>query len=481
MTTPPYDTGEVTPPPLDYDEQFEDEDAQAAAYALDNVLRMCGEDLRLFVVWPSPEAADAVTLWVAATHAQPRWEHASRLVLKSPVKRCGKTRAAEVIRELVARPLVAGSISAAALVRTIDANDPPTLILDEADTVFGRRAETEAGEALRQILNLGHSRGWPYVRWDVKARSLEECPTFAMALIAGIGDLPDTVEDRAIVVVMQRRGPGESVSPFRQTNISRLREVRGLLQRVVPAVFAEGYTPPVMPVEDRAADVWEPLLAVAEAAGGDWPERARRACLALVQSDDDQPGLSERLLTDLFEVWGQADNLSTAILIGRLCELDEAPWAAYFGRTITPRDLARLLRPFGVRSRTVRLADGSTAKGYSRADLWPIWAKYTHVAPGASHPSHPSQPSDVTSHVTIRSQENPVGTRDVTAVTDVTLFSGRAHNVTGTSPTADTMTPASVTADQSDGDRCHCGNIVFAFTEMGVPLCERHLDEGSGQ
>ena len=222
-----------------------------------------------------------MTLFTAATHAQPAWEHASRLVVKSPIKRCGKTRAQEVARELVHKALPTTNISPAALARSINEDDPPTLILDEADTVWGKKDQrSEGAEDLRGILNAGHSRGWPYVRWDAAARRQEQCPTFAMAIIGGIGDMPDTIEDRAVVLSMRRRAPGESVAQWRTRRA--VPQLRGVRDRLHAWVDAEHHrladAEPELPAEDRAADVWEPLVAIADAAGGDWPARARKAC-----------------------------------------------------------------------------------------------------------------------------------------------------------------------------------------------------------
>ena len=199
------------------------------------VLDALHEKFTKYVAFPSPEAADANVLWTAATHAQSAWEHASRLVLKSPLRQCGKTRDLEIIAETAHRPLRTANISSAALVRSIDEADPPTILLDEADTIFAKRRgeASERAEDIRGIINAGHSRGWPYVRWNASARQPEECATFAMAAIAAIGDLPDTIEDRAVVLPMRRRAPGEYVAPFRRRHAlpelpRRARSARGL-------------------------------------------------------------------------------------------------------------------------------------------------------------------------------------------------------------------------------------------------------------
>jgi hypothetical protein len=342
-----------------------------------------------YVIFPSPEAADAVALYTGATHAQRAWEHASRLVIKSPIKRCGKTRLQEVARELVHNPLPTTNISPAALARSINEDDPPTLILDEADTVWGKKEQrSEGAEDLRGILNSGHSRGWPYVRWDAAARKRELCPTFAMAIIGGIGDMPDTIEDRAIVLSMRRRAPGETVTQWRTRRaVPKLRELRDRLHLWVDAhhdYLADAE--PELPAEDRAADVWEPLVAIADLAGADWPERARKACQALTgAADDPQDGTAgERLLADLRDIFGNAGAgfLYSATIIDRLAAIEEAPWAEWrrvgAGREkINTRGLAALLKPWGVRSRNGREhGTGDVGKGYYVEDMADAFSRY---------------------------------------------------------------------------------------------------------
>ena len=387
-----------------------------------------------YVVFPTPEAADALTIWVAATHLQRRWEHATRFILKSPVKRCGKTRAQEIVSHLVYKPLIAGSITAAALVRTIE-DDPPTLILDEADTILDpKRSSDETSEALRRVLNLGFGRNRPWLRWDARKRELEVCPTFAMACIAAIGDLPDTIEDRGIVVVLQRRAPGERVKAYRQSDASGLHSVRNTLTHALKLSDLgrlDSYEPPTMPVEDRAADCWEPLFVVANAAGGAWPARIEKACLLLATEDEGETSLSLRLLSDLASIWGDdEEHLATATILERLGRIEESPWADYFGRPLSARDLARLLRLYQVRPNTVRLAATKTAKGYSRADLYPVWTRYTTPVadPDYAHDLGEASQASQASQRLFDVTQIPALTRDVTDVTDVTLLAVRAQD-----------------------------------------------------
>src|SRR5712691_7511974 len=171
--------------------------------------------LTRFVILPCGQSTDAVVLWIAATHAQPAWAHAPRLVIRAPEKRCGKSRLLDIIEATCHEPLITVNASPAAVYRAIGTDDPPTLLVDEADAIFGSRKAAEANEDLRGLLNAGHQRNRPAIRYDTVSRRVERIPTFAMAALAGIGQMPDTIEDRAVIVKMRRRAPGEHVQPYR--------------------------------------------------------------------------------------------------------------------------------------------------------------------------------------------------------------------------------------------------------------------------
>lgn len=331
--------------------------------------------LLAYVAFPSAEAADAVALWVVASHAQQAWEAAPRLVITAPEKQCGKSRLLDVIEATCHAPLVTVNVSPAALVRSIG-DDPPTLLLDEADTVFGRKA-ADANEDLRGILNAGHQRNRAYIRWDANARQAEHCPTFAMAALAGIGDMPDTIMDRAVVVRMRRRAPGETVQPFRSRRDGP--PLNDLRERIAGWAAAQldvlTDAEPDMPVDDRPADNWEPLVAVADVAGSDWPKRARSACLTLTGAAAEDTTIGERLLADLRTVFGEREAMHGATILEALHGIEEAPWADWYGRPFNARDLAKLLRPYGVRSQDVKVADVNR-KGYRRDALYDAWRRY---------------------------------------------------------------------------------------------------------
>jgi hypothetical protein len=333
--------------------------------------------LTRYVVLPSPEAADAVVLWIAASHAQPAWAHAPRLVIRGPEKRCGKSRLLDVVEATCHNPFITVNSSPAAVYRSIS-DDPPTMLVDEADTIFGPKAD--GNEDLRGLLNAGHQRNRPAKRYDAATNTVESIPTFAMAALAGIGAMPDTIEDRAVVIRMRRRAPGETAAPYRhrrdRPGLRRLAELLAHWLRADLAVLENAE--PHMPVEDRAADTWEPLIAVAEHAGSHWPARARTAVLTLTaEANDDSdstPGV--RLLTDCRALFSDHVAMPTAQLLARLNADPEAPWRSYGHNGLTAHKLGAMLREYNIASCNIRFPDGSQAKGYQRDSFTDAWSRY---------------------------------------------------------------------------------------------------------
>ncbi|OLZ62904.1 hypothetical protein AV521_40590 [Streptomyces sp. IMTB 2501] len=359
------------------------------------------DDLRAqiakFVILPSQEALDAVTLWVAATHLQPAWQHAPRLAVVGPAKRCGKSRLLDVLTETVHNRLITVNASPAAIFRSITDEDPPTLLVDEADTLFGTAKAAEKNEDLRGLLNAGHQRNRPTLRVSGPEHKPQAFPTFAMAALAGIGDLPDTIMDRSVVIRMRRRAPGERVAAFRTgRDTPALHAVRNRLTAWLAPLHARAMEmEPVMPVEDRAADTWEPLVIVADLAGGEWPALARAACRAMTDYEagqDEEGGLRTRILIDIrraFTAVGDPAVLRTSSLLEYLNGDKEAPWAEYGANGLTPRGLQVLLKDYGIGSANRRFPDGVQAKGFARNQFLDAWARY---CPGPKPPAEPAQP-----------------------------------------------------------------------------------------
>jgi hypothetical protein len=339
-----------------------------------------------YVRFPDEDSAVAVSLWVAATHGIEAWNAAPRLVLNSPQKRCGKTRALDVITGMCHAPLVTVNASAAAIFRSLDAERPPTLVIDEADGIFGTKRAAEQNEDLRSLLNAGYQRNRPALRCVGPGFIPTEFPTFAMVALAGIGAMPDTITDRAVNITMRRRTTGEPVAQFRSRRdepvLHRVRERLAVWAQANIEVLTNAV--PAMPVEDRAADTWEPLIAVADAAGGRWPEIARRACVALVegaQDVDEGRSLDIRLLTDIRDIFKEkeASFLSSNELVGALANVPDSPWKDF---SYTTSKLAHRLDPFGVKPGH---NTEKTKRGYRLESFHDAFTRYTR--PEASQPS----------------------------------------------------------------------------------------------
>jgi hypothetical protein len=333
-----------------------------------------------YVALTAPQA-DAIALWVAHTHAFEAAETTPYLSATSPEKRSGKTRLLEVLELLVKQPWLTGRTTAAALARKVD-KLRPTLLLDESDSAF--KGDKEYTETLRGMLNTGHRQGGCVTTCIGQGANIDfkDFSTFCPKVIAGIGKLPDTVTDRSIPITMKRRARGEHVERFRYRNATAEgaplydRLARWVNQAIPDLCDARPEIPDSL--NDRAADGWEPILAIADLAGDDWAGRARRAAAVLNVGDaqeDQSVGVS--LLVDIRTVFCDGtDQLPSVVLIDRLVAIEESPWGEWFGKALTPTGLAKLLKPFGVRPRSIRTATG-TPKGYRREDLTDAWDRYT--------------------------------------------------------------------------------------------------------
>lgn len=333
--------------------------------------------VRRFVVLDDWQA-DATALYVAHTHVHDAFGVTPYLAITSAEKRSGKTRLLEVIELLVREPLQTANISDAALFRVVD-DRAPTLLMDEVDAVFKAREREE----LRGLLNAGYRRGAKSHRMGgANNRTLDEFSVFCPKAFAGIGDcLPDTLTDRAIPIRLKRRTRNELVERFRLRDVepegSALRD--RLADWLEPRHEYLAASRPALPdeLDDRAQDVWEPLLAIAEIAGGDWQARARAAALALSTGDErDDDSITTAVLRDIhtfFSGSGQ-DRVRTGDLLAYLHGIEENPWGDWYGRPLSAHSLSRLLRPYRIKTLPVRV-EGETVRGYKAEQFADAFAR----------------------------------------------------------------------------------------------------------
>jgi Protein of unknown function (DUF3631) len=334
--------------------------------------------------------ADVIALWSVHTHVHDAGDVSPKLVLKSAQKRSGKSRLAEVLERTVARPLLVSGIKPAALLRIIELH-APTLLLDEMDAAM--KQDHEMAEALRGIINSGFNRAGARYIMNVPTEGggfePHQFSTWAAQLLSGIGDLPDTVRDRSIEIDMVRKRSDEKVKRLRRRDGDDLhvlgrksaRWAQDNLRNLREAL-------PTVPsgLSDRSADAWEPLFAIADLAGGDWPQRARKAALELSGEhivEDDNVGTT--LLADVRAIFGDChpgSQITSERIVEALVAIEGHPWAEFGSarKPITKNGLARLLKPYKIRPGTIRIGS-ETAKGYKLAQFADAFSRYLPVPP----------------------------------------------------------------------------------------------------
>jgi putative DNA primase/helicase len=285
-----------------------------------------------------PEAHTAITLWAAHTHATNLYL-SPLLAITSPTKRCGKTRALQLLAPAVRRPVFAASLTPAAAYRLLDEHSPLTLLIDEADA--------QQLQDLRPIINAGHTTDTAYVlRCVGDDHQVRQFRTFGPKAIAGIGTLPATWLDRAIHVQLTRKPTTIRLPAIDHALRQHLHQLGAHLAAHLRKHPLPQPSPTTLPIHDRAADNWQPLLALAAAAGPPWPAKARAAAIALTNQNHDTP---ELLLVAIARLTRDPNERITASeLAARLLADAESPWHTYRGGPITPQHIGRILANFRV-------------------------------------------------------------------------------------------------------------------------------------
>ncbi|MGH6940755.1 DUF3631 domain-containing protein [Hypericibacter sp.] len=330
------------------------------------------------VILPQHGAA-AMALWVLHSWLIEAAYHTPFLAFSSPEPRCGKSSALAAVAGFCSRPLTASNITAAAVFRTIE-RWSPSLIIDEADSFV------RDNEELRGILNSGHSRPTAFViRLVGEEHEPTRFTTWCPKAIALIGSLPTTLHDRAIVVPMRRKLPGEKVAKRSLSDGDRQKVLRARVARWAAdnAIRARNLTP-VLPdgLNDRAADNWSSLIAIADLASGAWPGRARAAAMGLSAGDSEAASVKAMLLADIRSTFEakRVEKVTSAELVAALVEMEGRPWPDWKGKPMSAPQLARALAPFSIAPSTIRTAL-KTQKGYHRRQFDDAFSRYLQAPP----------------------------------------------------------------------------------------------------
>lgn len=369
----------------------------AVALNLPDVVSELEAFFRRFVVMPDA-AYLALATWAVATYLPDAFDCFPYVALLSPAKRCGKTRVLELLELVCAGAWRGTSPTAAALYRMME--KIPTLLLDEVEALRGRNV-SESNQAILAVLNAGHRKGATVPRCDGPKNELKQFPVYGPKVFAAIGQLPDTLADRSIRITMQRKLPGQKVERFLQSRAQR--ETEPIRERLI--AWAESrqdtvrqsyeQTPDLLFIEDRDADLWMPLFAVCAVAAPERLPELRICAQTLTDAkagDDVEDSYPLKLLADVQSVWsGGPPHMVTVSLLEALKTLPESPWGDYGKDGLNARSLAKMLRQFGIQSRTVRSSASETAKGYQRADFEHAFSRY--LPSGGNLSVTPSQPA----------------------------------------------------------------------------------------
>jgi Protein of unknown function (DUF3631) len=338
-----------------------------------------------YVVFSEPEHASVLALWVMHTWVIQSFDFTPYVYLHSPVMRCGKTQVHRVVEPLVKNPLRTCNVSEAALYREIEESHP-TLLWDEIDSIFGNRKSSEVNENKRALLNAGYERGMMAIRMERGAGGFVKISfdPFCPKILAGIGRLPDTIVDRSIPILIHRRLKNQPCQKYRRRDRAAAKPLHDALE--IWATDAEllktlRASHPQMPefMSDRQEDIWEPLLAIADAIGGDVPKLAREAARVLCDNDDEL-GYGATQLAAIRKVVGEQDRITSSDLINGLWEAgalpsrlmeDEEPNHKKIGHW-----LSKFIKSYGGKPARKLRFDEKTLMGYEAADLKQIFDRY---------------------------------------------------------------------------------------------------------
>jgi hypothetical protein len=337
--------------------------------------------LKRYVVLPEAVYLPVV-LYAICTHVAEAFDSIGYLAILSPTKGCGKTRLFEVLELFVWKPWRGIAPSVAALFRKM--SNGPTLLLDEVE-IFNRKEKSETTQTLLAVLNGGYRKGATIPRCDGPNHNVKDFPIYGPKCFATIGRLPDTLVDRSIVIRMQRhRRKSEHIERFLSCRAGR--EAAPIHQNIIrwatdfrdeiSTAYEKMLETDLEFLTDRNAEIWIPLFSICALAA---PERLAelRSCalvLCLNKADDDtEDSLPLKLLADIRIIWPKGESrCDTKTLLEELKKLEESPWAEI---QLSPRKLARMLSPFEVTPKVLRLSQ-DRARGYERHDLEAAFVRY---------------------------------------------------------------------------------------------------------
>lgn len=326
----------------------------------------CGFITR-FSVLPSRAAGYGLVLFAASNWIYESFTETPRFHISALSYGAGKTRVMELTGLLCPNFQMMAKITGPALYHIIDERHPAPLALDEADAIFG--AGTRA-EELRGILNAGYKYNGTITR--VSKGEAADFSVFCPAMFAGKGKLPKSLEDRSVTVMMAPRKAGQKMDRF----VPKMHDAQGRKIGLMLGAWATRVQGPAGDIlwdnppeklADRMVDILTPLYALAEMAGGPWPERFTEIVDVLVLGgvSTDEVSPATALLSALRDVWPEdAERLATHQLADLLAghESGEFNWP----ESRRAAELNARMRDMGIPPVPMRI-NGTVMRGYDRA------------------------------------------------------------------------------------------------------------------
>ena len=323
------------------------------------------------------ETLHTAALWVALTWFMDAATIAPIALITAPEKNCGKSTLLVAMSKMAKSPLVTANMSSAVLFRLIDQH-APTLFIDEVDTWL------RDNEELRGILNAGHTKDTAYV-WRCEGDNFTptKFSVWGAKALSGISaqNISDTLKSRSVILTMRRKLKGETALNVRHTPVETFTIIKRQLARWADdnASAFSAMRPIMEGLNNRDQDNYEPLLAIAMLAGGDWVTHLERACGKAQSHSDDSKSIGEELLEACRNIFDshKMGKIKSVDLLKHLLEDEEAPFATYNrGKPITIKQISTRLSGFGIRSKTIRFGYEGTAKGYEREQFNDVFTVY---------------------------------------------------------------------------------------------------------
>jgi hypothetical protein len=335
--------------------------------------------LKRYVVYPNEHALTAHVLWIAHTYMMGLWDITPRMGFTSAEPGSGKSRALECSRRVAHNPMPTASITGATFMRQVHGGNY-TILIDELEGIYGSAQARDANGTLTSVLNAGFESDAVVHRCEANTHKPLEFKIYAPVMMAGLvrtfNRLPDSLKSRMIVIRMKRRLPSDEIAEFRKRHAeAEAKSIRDDLKEwcagIEGKIDLENLSFP-SDVRDRDKDCWEPLYAIAQAAGSDWLERVIASSCWFVgaRTDDSTDSSGLRLLRDCVQILETERTCRPDGLRAELVNMSDAPWSTWGnnGSGLTTFALKQWLKDYGIKPKTVRLG-AATGKGYHVEDF----------------------------------------------------------------------------------------------------------------